>query len=157
MFFFLFLGNLRLSTMPCWPRLVSTTTVETTLSSAQPAENTTGCARWPLLTPVSVSFWIQLLVWCIWFQVFFFSQKYWALLFNWVLRSGASVYLLYCHNGQMKRLRCKFELTIELRGLVPVILLGQNCRTKAHLAKVFFYCKNANKPVHHHLIFVCSY
>lgn len=47
-------GNLRLSTTPCWPRPVSTTTVETTLSSAQPAENTTGCAHWQLLTPVSV-------------------------------------------------------------------------------------------------------
>lgn len=47
-------GNLRLSIMPCWPRPVSTTTVETTLSLAQPAENTTGCAHWPLSTLVSV-------------------------------------------------------------------------------------------------------
>lgn len=39
--------------MPCWPRLVSTTTVETTLSLAQPVENTTGCAHWPLSTLVS--------------------------------------------------------------------------------------------------------
>lgn len=48
-----FPGNLRLSTMPCWPRLVSTTTVETTLSSAQLVANTTGCAHWQLLTLVS--------------------------------------------------------------------------------------------------------
>lgn len=54
-------GNLRLSTTPCWPRLVSTITVETTLSSAQPAANTTGCAHWQLSTLVSVC---HLNLWC---------------------------------------------------------------------------------------------
>lgn len=40
--------------MLCWPRLASTTTVGTTLSLVQPAANTTGCAHWPSLTPVSI-------------------------------------------------------------------------------------------------------
>merc|ERR1712098_315003 len=38
--------NLRSSTMLCWLRLVSTTTVETTLSLAQPVASTIGCAHW---------------------------------------------------------------------------------------------------------------
>lgn len=49
-------GNLRLNTMLCWPRLVSTTTVETTSSWAQPAANTTGCAHWLSSTLVSTHF-----------------------------------------------------------------------------------------------------
>lgn len=48
--------NLRSSTTLCWPRLVSITTTATTLSSEQPAVNTSACARSPslmLVTPTS--------------------------------------------------------------------------------------------------------
>merc|ERR1712071_351915 len=44
-------GNLKLNTMPCWPKLVSTTTLETTLSWAQPAESTSESAHFRSPTP----------------------------------------------------------------------------------------------------------
>lgn len=51
-------GSLRSSTTPCWPRLVFTTTVVTTLSLAPPAESTTGCAHWRSSTPVCTAEWL---------------------------------------------------------------------------------------------------
>ena len=74
-------GSLKWSTMPCWPRLASITTVGTTSSWARPVESTSGCAHWLSSTPVSVqsdcmSCLPRLFCWCIVCRQSFSSEQF---------------------------------------------------------------------------------
>ena len=54
-------GNLRSSTMPCWPRPGSTTTRATTTSSALPAGSTSGTYTVPIIQ-IFVAFFVKQII-----------------------------------------------------------------------------------------------